>query len=43
MLVKMYSPIALIILAHYYAAAGYVQTMVKNVWCWFQDKPKYMV
>lgn len=42
-LVKAYDPIALIILAHFYAAAGFVQMKVDNLWWWWQDKPKYMV
>lgn len=43
LLIKEYDPIALIILAHFYAAAGFVQMKANNLWWWWQDKPKYMV
>ena len=42
-LIRSCDPIALIILAHFYAAAGFVQMKADNLWWWWQDKPKYMV
>ena len=41
-LVRSYDPIALIILAHYYAAADSVHKKADNVFWWWQ-KPRYMV
>lgn len=43
LLIKAYDPISLVILAHFYAAAGFVQMKADNLWWWWQDKPKYMV
>ncbi|TAQ85777.1 hypothetical protein B7494_g5896 [Chlorociboria aeruginascens] len=42
-LVKAYDPIALIILAHYYAAAGYAMANAMQKWWWWEKKPTYMV
>ncbi|KAH7112794.1 hypothetical protein B0J11DRAFT_597580 [Dendryphion nanum] len=42
-LVKAHDVIALVILAHYYAAVGFVLSQVKNKWWWFQRKPRHMV
>lgn len=42
-LVKAHDSIALVILAHYYAAVGFILSQVKNKWWWFQKKPRHMV
>jgi hypothetical protein len=42
-LVKAHDAIALIILAHYYAAVGFILPAVKDRWWWWQNKPRCMV
>jgi len=42
-LVKAHDAIALVVLAHYYAAVGSVLSRVDNKWWWFRKKPRHMV
>jgi hypothetical protein len=42
-LVNSHDPIALILLAYYYATAGSVLSEAKSRWWWWQSKPSYMV
>lgn len=42
-LVNTHDPIALILLAHFYAAAGSVLSRGMSRWWWWQSKPSYMV
>ena len=42
-LVRSFDPIALIILGHFYAAAGFVHSRAGKIFWWFEEKPPYMV
>ncbi|KAF2187415.1 hypothetical protein B0J14DRAFT_607392 [Halenospora varia] len=42
-LVNTHDPIALILLAYFYATAGSVLSEAKSRWWWWQSKPSYMV
>ncbi|OAG09324.1 uncharacterized protein CC84DRAFT_1193198 [Paraphaeosphaeria sporulosa] len=42
-MIKAHDCIALVILAHFYAAIGFIVSQVKNRWWWFQRKPHRMV
>ena len=42
-LIRCYDPIALVILAHFYATAGFVHALMEEGWWWWMDKPKVMV
>lgn len=42
-LVRAFDPVSIIILAHFYAAAGFVHSRAGNIFWWWQEKPAYMV
>jgi hypothetical protein len=42
-LVRAFDPVAIIILAHFYAAGGFVHSRSGNIFWWWEQKPAYMV
>ncbi|EHK97059.1 hypothetical protein M7I_7200 [Glarea lozoyensis 74030] len=43
LLVQAFDPMALVLLAHFYAAIGTVMCRMTNTWWWWQEKPGFMV
>lgn len=41
--IRTYDKVALVILAHYYAAANCHTVRMKDGWWWWREKPAYMV
>lgn len=41
LLVQAFDPMALVLLAHFYAAIGTVMARMENIWWWWQEKPGF--